>query len=191
MCLANWSSVSHRYGVGLELYITDRNGEVMLTILPGLIYQNCLRWLRFVALTLPLTACLTFSASAEEMPEGMAGWWYHISLHKWGFASDPVTACRLSAKNHHNKELLDMRPSEQYPVGFECKYLSDIKAVNDAYGPQWSGKTFLQCKPDYSQIAWGLRQTRPTSSSSKLHSGNAWIWARQSGYCRVRGESAN
>lgn len=118
-------------------------------------YQQCLKLLRLGVVS-ALIAGFSQNSLAEEMPEGMIGWSYFISLHVGGYAADPVTACKLTARNHMNKALLDMQPTNESGTFLKCKYLSAMEAVNEVWGPQWYGATLLLCHPGYSARAPGV-----------------------------------
>lgn len=108
-------------------------------------YEKCFKMLGVVPI---LIAYYPQPAVAEELPEGMVGWWYFINVYEYGFVSDPVTACTLTAKNHHNRELLDIKPRENGSF-FDCKYLHPFQAMNDLKGRQWYSFTWLQCRSGY------------------------------------------
>lgn len=137
---------------GLVSEIIDYREEAMRYTSVRVAYQ---KWFKTLAGMPILIACYTQPAVAEEMPQGMLGWWYFISLHEYGYVSDPVTACKLNAKYHHSRELLDIKPREDGNF-FDCKYLHPMEAVNDSKGPQWYSFTWLQCRSGYTPKSPGV-----------------------------------
>jgi hypothetical protein len=58
----------------------------------------------------------TAPSLAAPLPEGMKGWWYYTDgPTTQGYASNPVEACTLTAKNHYGTPLVDMRASGDWP----------------------------------------------------------------------------
>lgn len=129
----------------------------------ALLNVTCRKWLRFLQLSLLsfAIAIAPHDAMADEMPEGMLGWWYFITYVKSGYAPDPVTACTMNAKNQMNRPLLDIKPREGEGPAQDCKYLHAFNAVNEVFGPQWYSATWLRCKPDYFAKFPGVCVKRP------------------------------
>lgn len=129
--------------------------------------QICLKFLRLAFVTVTI-AFASQNSHADEMPEGMKGWWYFISAYELGYAPDAVTACKRMAKNHMNKELLDIRFSDDTGITAECNYLHAFSAVNELRGPQWYATTTLRCRGGYLPRSPGVcvKQDEPRPPSS-------------------------
>lgn len=121
------------------------------------------------------------SVFAQETGEenGVLGWTYLPTpwTAPWGHVGDPASACSLTAWNHMDSELVDMRA--EGPFRYACKYYNLIRFV----GPQWYGFTEFDCKPGYEKRAPGvclkrIERSPPLSCSANspgYHMGNPVI----------------
>ena len=158
--------ISNVYGVIFENRPCE---EAMRYSLKSFSRQQWISLLRLAVVAASL-AGFTQNALADEMPEGMFGWWYLIAPGEAGYAPDPVTACKLTAKNHHSTTLFDIKPYGDAGTMFECKYLHRFPAVNEINGPQWYSATFLRCHSGYFPRSPGVcvkRDEPPPPSSCK------------------------
>lgn len=108
---------------------------------------------RKLMLVLALGIAATGGArAAEQMPEGMEGWTYHIGLNKLGYAASPHQACALSAKNHMGAGLRYMKAGSAVRPSHHCFYPHFMNAggVSDFF------VTRLYCQPGYSVKAPGV-----------------------------------
>lgn len=123
---------------------------------------------RVLSLILLLVAAIALpqSALAEGTPaNGTKGWSYFIALWEIGYTTDPVEACKRTAKNHMNSELVDMRPSiyaQQSTLAYDCKYYNFIRSVGpQEIPPQWYGGTEFTCEPGYLKRQPGVCVKKP------------------------------
>ncbi len=108
----------------------------------------------FNTLLLMLAVCIATSGgvqAAEQMPEGMKGWWYYIGYQKSGFARTPHEACRLSAANHWGTPLKAVVPSEVPKPIFYCYYQTIIGESVFSYS-----LTSLFCEDGYHATSPGV-----------------------------------
>ena len=108
-------------------------------------------------------ACLVIGGARAETPkpEGMKGWWYHISLFplKSGYASSPEQACALSAANHWGTPLLSMQASETPKPRFQCFYKNPVGGRVLDYNA-----TRLECDTGYTAKSPGVCVKSPQAS---------------------------
>jgi RHS repeat-associated protein len=89
----------------------------------------------------------SLNANAEQaLPQGTKGWWYYINLSSpGGHTPDPISACKLTAKNHMGTPLLAIRPTAS-PSNLQCRY---EHFIGEPDGGGWYGITYLECETGY------------------------------------------
>src|SRR5689334_23477865 len=104
--------------------LQEKPGGVMFSTFPStnLIPGTFRRLLPAALCALAGSGIMSNAQGEETMPEGMLGWWYYVGYLQHGYASNPVEACNKTARNHMGTPLLDMRPSNDGGLAFDCKY---------------------------------------------------------------------
>lgn len=123
------------------------------------------RYLRVAAIVALACAVSTRAHAETELPEGVKGWWYYISIIplKSGYARTPKDACVLNARNHFRVRLIYMEPEYSQGPRFKCFYPNPVGGAVYSYT-----NTHLVCQPGYKAQGPGVcvKDAEPPRSPS-------------------------
>ena len=128
---------------------------------PFVLFKTLKKWAIAVFVLIAFAMGHSPAAHGQTMPEGTVGWWAlgAVSYSIASYWSDPVSACKESAKNHMHTDLVKMVPTANSVPIYDCWYINSV--VGGALFPY--GQTFLACQSGYAAVWPGIcvRKSEP------------------------------